>query len=48
MTVTTSVDAKITAFVTGKPWLKMILTVAMAILGVAKGRGWFMRKYGIE
>lgn len=41
-------DAKITAFIAGKPWLKMVLTIAMSILGVAKGRGWFMVRYGID
>lgn len=45
---TIPLDAKITAFIAGKPWLKMVLTVAMSILGVAKGRGWFEKKYGIQ
>ena len=46
--MTTVLDEKITAFVVSKPWLKMILTVAMALLGAAKGRGWFAKKYGIR
>jgi hypothetical protein len=45
---TIPVDAKIAAFIAGKPWLKMVLTVAMSILGIAKGRGWFERTYGIQ
>lgn len=40
-------DSKIAEFIAGKPWLKMILTLAMSILGVAKGRGWFSKKYGL-
>lgn len=46
MTVIT-LDSKITAFIAGKPWLKMVLTLAMAALGTAKGRGWFSQKYGL-
>lgn len=44
----TTLDTKITDFIAGKPWLKMVLTLAMSLLGVAKGRGWFARKYGIQ
>lgn len=40
-------DAKITAFIAGKPWLKIVLTLAMSLLGVAKGRGWFAIRYGL-
>jgi len=41
-------EAKIIAFIAGKPWLKIILTLAMSVLGTAKGRGWFARKYNIQ
>ena len=41
-------DAKITEYISGRPWLKMVLTIAMALLGAAKGRGWFSRRYGIK
>ena len=40
-------DEKITAYVSGHPWLKIVLTVMMALLGAAKGRAWFGRRYGI-
>jgi len=40
-------DEKITAFIAGRPWLKVFLTLAMALLGTAKGRGWFSRRYGL-
>jgi hypothetical protein len=39
-------DAVITAYIAARPWLKMLLTFAMALLGTAKGRGWFWKKYG--
>lgn len=45
---TIPLDTKITAFIAAKPWLKMVLTIAMAILGTAKGRGWFATRYGIN
>lgn len=41
-------DAKITAYISGHPWLKIVLTLAMAALGTMKGRGWFSQKYGIQ
>ena len=40
-------DASITAYISGHPWLKIVLTLAMAVLGTAKGRGWFVKTYGI-
>ena len=40
-------DATITAFIASRPWLKVVLTFAMALLGTAKGRGWFSRRYGL-
>ena len=45
---TTPLDTKITEFIARKPWLKVLLTLAMSLLGVAKGREWFARKYGIQ
>lgn len=42
-----TIDEKITAFIAGKPWLKMILTLMMAALGTAKGRNWFAKRYGL-
>lgn len=45
---TIPIDAKITAFIAKKPWLKMLLTIAMSVLGVAKGRGWFSTRYNIQ
>ena len=44
---TIPVDTTIAAFIAGKPWLKMLLTLAMAALGTAKGRGWFAEKYSL-
>ena len=41
-------DAKIAAYISGHPWLKIVLTLAMAALGTMKGRGWFSEKYGIR
>lgn len=41
-------DAKIKAFLDAKPWLKAVLAVAMWLLGAAKGRGWFAKRYGID
>lgn len=46
--MTSIIDKKITDYIAGKPWLKMVLTIAMALLGAAKGRGWFAKRYGIE
>ncbi len=43
----TTVDAKIAAFTAGRPWLKIVLTLAMTALGIAKGRGWFALRYGL-
>ena len=45
---TIPLDIKIAAFTSAKPWLKMLLTIAMSVLGVAKGRGWFAQRYGIS
>lgn len=45
--MSTHIDAKITEFIAGKPWLKIVLTVMMSLLGAAKGRGWFAEKYGL-
>ena len=44
---TIPLDTKIAAFIAGKPWLKVILTLMMAALGTAKGRGWFAQRYGL-
>lgn len=44
---TIPLDTRITAFIAGKPWLKVLLTLAMAALGTAKGRGWFAERYRI-
>ena len=46
--MTTIIDTKITDFISGHPWLKLVLTVAVAILGVAKGRNWFAKRYEIK
>lgn len=40
-------DDKITAYISGRPWLKIILTLMMAALGTAKGRGWFAKRYSL-
>jgi hypothetical protein len=40
-------DAKIQSYVSSHPWLKLLLTLAMAALGTAKGRGWFSQRYGL-
>lgn len=44
---TIPLDTRIATFIAGKPWLKMLLTLAMAALGTAKGRGWFAEHYRI-
>ena len=44
---TIPLDTRITAFIAAKPWLKVLLTLAMAALGTAKGRGWFATRYGL-
>lgn len=44
---TIPLDEAIAAFVAGHPWLKVVLTVAYAVMGVGKARGWFARRYGI-
>lgn len=41
----TAIDEKIQAFTKGKPWLLFVLNLAYKLLGVAKGREWFARRY---
>jgi len=41
------IDDKITAFIEGKPLLKAILILMTTLLGAARGRGWFAKRYGL-
>ncbi len=45
--MSTVIDDKITKFIAGKPWLGTLLTVMMALLGAARGRGWFARRFNL-
>lgn len=46
--MTTVIDTKISEYIGNNPWLKMVLTIAITILGAAKARGWFALRYGIK
>lgn len=41
-------DDKIKKFIGDRPWLKIVLTLALWALGTAKGKQWFAVKYGVK
>lgn len=41
------IDSKIASIISAKPWLKALLTIATALLGAAKGRGWFAKRFSL-
>lgn len=45
---TTVIDAKITAYIAARPWLKMVLIAASFIMGTGRARGWFALRYGLS